>query len=203
MKKKYCLVVFILLAACQKGIEPFDGETGPPGTAALNGTWNFVSLTATTQVIQEYIEDNINYSTTTSSDYTTINNGGTITFTDSDFTSQNISYSIDTEFVGYSYENGVLTDSIHLPFQITIDSSNSTGKYKLIGNDSIAFPEGGFISVDGSEPAQAPPSGGKYNISGNILTITQKLYSDTIQNYLGVPLHTTESGTFITKLQKQ
>jgi len=203
MKKKYCLVLIILFTACQKGIEPFNDNTGSSGTSPVSGTWNFISLTGNTQAIQEFTDDSIDYSTTTNSAYTSTNNTGTITFSDSDFTSNNIGYLVSSEFTSYNYENGVLIDTVHLPFSITIDSSNAAGTYKLIGSDSIYFPAGGFVSYNGNEPAQAVPSGGKFSISGNILTITQMISRDTTQVILGVPLHTVESGTFVVKLQKK
>ena len=203
MKKKYCLVLIILFTACQKGIEPFNDNTGSSGTSPVSGTWNFISLTGNTQAIQEFTDDSIDYSTTTNSAYTSTNNTGTITFSDSDFTSNNIGYLVSSEFTSYNYENGVLIDTVHLPFSITIDSSNAAGTYKLIGSDSIYFPSGSFISVSGSAPTQSEPGGGKISISGNTLTITQLLNKDTTEQISGLPYHLTETGTFDMLLQKQ
>jgi hypothetical protein len=202
MKIKYCLALIILLTACQKGIESFD-NTGSTGTSPVSGTWNFISLTGNTQTTQDYISDDTDYSAITTSVYTSTNNTGSITFGDSDFTSNNIGYLVSAEFISSNYENGVLIDTVHLPFSISIDSSNAAGTYKLIGSDSIYFPAGGFVSYNGNEPSQAIPSGGKFSISGNILTITQMINKDTTQVILGVPLHTVESGTFVVKLQKK
>jgi hypothetical protein len=203
MKKKYCLIAFILLAACQKGVEPFDDNTDSTGTTTISGTWNFISLNGNTQSIQEYTDDITDYSTTTTSAYTSTNNTGSITFGDSDFTSINIGYLVSSEYISYNYENGVLIDTVHMPFSITIDSSNSTGSYKLIGSDSIYFPGGNLISFNGSQSVQGEPSGGKFSVSGNTLTLTQMINKDTMIDLLGVPIHTKEEGTFVIKLQKQ
>jgi len=204
MRKKYSLIILaVLLAACQKGIEPFD-DTGSTGTSTdITGTWNFISLTANTQATQEYVEDTSDYSTVTYSNYISTNNTGTITFNDSDFNSSNIGYDVSSTFTGYNYLNGVLTDTVEMPFTITIDSSNSTGKYKIIGSDSINFSGGGLISIGGSQPVETESSGGRFSISGDILTITQMVNKDTTQDILGIPYHTIEAGTFVIKLQKE
>lgn len=204
MKRKYCLiaVAILFITSCQKEIEPFD-DSGSTGTGtSISGTWNFVSLNGNTQSTQEYNESGTDYKTITYSNYTTINNTGTITFNDSTFNSANIGYYISSLLNGYDYENGVLVDSTQMPFSITIDSSNSTGKYELIGSDSIYFPQGSFVSVSGSQ-VQAEPSGAKYTLSGNTLTITQMVSKDTTQDILGIPYHTIEAGTFVISLQKQ
>ncbi len=203
MKRKYFLIAAIILfTACQKGIEPFD-DTGSTQTGNdIKGTYNFVSLTASTQTIASYTDSGIDYKTITNSNYTSTGNTGTITFGDSVFNSTNIGYYVSSVFAAYYYKNNVLTDSTQMPFTITLDSSNSSGAYKLIGSDSIYFPSGTFISVAGST-SQSEPAGGKISINGNILTITQSTYKDSLQLLTGIPYHTTETGTFNILLQKQ
>lgn len=193
----------VLFVACQKEIEPFD-DSGPPqpGNSIL-GTWNLISLTGITQSTAEINDADINYKTITYSNYTTTNNKGTITFIDSTLTSANIGYFVSSTLVGYNYENGVLIDSTKRPFSISIDSSSSSAKYKLIGSDSIYFPEGGFVSTSGASPAQSPPAGGKYSIIGNILTITQLVNTDTTEEITGALYYITDSGKFISRFQKK
>jgi hypothetical protein len=202
MKNKYYLIAAIILfTACQKGIEPFD-DTGTQTGNDIKGTWNFVSLTANTQFISEYTDSGIDYKTIANSNYVSTNNTGKIIFADSAFNSTDIGYYVSSNLAGYEYQNNVLVDSTQLPFSITVDSSNSSGTYKLIGSDSIYFPSGTFISVSDST-SQSQPSGGKISISGNRLTITQLLNKDTTQLITGIPYHTIETGTFNILLQKQ
>ena len=204
MKKKYYLIaVLILFAACQKGIEPFEDTGSTPTGTDIKGTWNFISLTGHTQSITSYADSGIGYKTLTNSDYVSSNNTGSITFSDSTFNSTNVGYFVNSMLYGYNYQNGVLIDSTQMPFSITVDSSNSSGSYKLIGSDSIYFPSGSFISVSGSAPTQSEPSGGKINITGNTLTITQLLNKDTTEQISGLPYRLTETGTFDVLLQKQ
>ncbi len=202
MKNKYYLIAAIILfTACQKGIEPFD-DTGTQTGNDIKGTWSFVSLTANTQSTAEYTDSGIDYKTIANSNYVSTNNTGIIVFGDSTFNSTNIGYYVSSNLAGYEYQNNVLVDSTQMPFSITVDSSNSSGTYKLIGSDSIYFPSGTFISVSGST-SQSAPSGGKISISGNRLTITQLLNKDTTQLITGIPYHTIETGTFNILLQKQ
>jgi len=202
MKKRYCLIAAIILfTACQKGIEPFD-DTGTQTGSDIKGTWKFVSLTANTQATAEYTDSGIYYKTITNSNYVSTNNTGTITFGDSTFNSTGISYYVSSELAGYDYQNNILIDSTQMPFSITVDSSNSSGTYKLIGNDSIYFPTGSFISFSGST-TQSEPGGGKISINGNMLTITQLLNKDTTQQITGIPYHKKETGTFDIMLQKK
>ena len=202
MKNKYYLIAAIILfTACQKGIEPFD-DTGTQTGNDIKGTWNFVSLIANTQFIAEYTDSGIDYKTIANSNYVSTNNTGKIIFADSAFNSTDIGYYVSSNLAGYEYQNNVLVDSTQMPFSITVDSSNSSGTYKLIGSDSIYFPSGTFISVSDST-SQSQPSGGKISISGNRLTITQLLNKDTTQLITGIPYHTIETGTFNILLQKQ
>ncbi|HVX25094.1 MAG TPA: hypothetical protein VHB70_02035 [Parafilimonas sp.] len=203
MKKRYLIVLICFLVACQKGIEPFDdnSDSDQNGTD-ITGTWNFVSLEAHTQSTVEYEQDDTDYKATTLSDYTTINNTGTITFDSSDLSSAGVGYDISSTLNVYNYKNNILTDSAQLPFNYSIDSSSSTGTYKIIGTDSIYFPQGGFVSYNGISQ-QSMASGGKFSINGNTLTITQQFVKDTTEVYGDIANYVTESGTVVVQLQKK
>lgn len=202
MKKKYCIIAFIyLLAACQKGIEPFDDSGPVQPENNITGTWNFISLKAHTETTLEYIDAGTDYKTISTSDYISTDNTGTITFDSAAFNSAGIGYNVSSIVNSYSYTNNVLVDSSQMPFTITLANSNSTGNYELIGSDSIYFPEGSFVSSSGTTTTE--PSGGKINISGNMLTITQMVYKDTALINGGVPYQSIEAVTAITQLQKK
>ena len=85
---------------------------------------------------------------------------------------------VSSKVIADNYQNDVLIDTTQMPFSYRLDSTNSSGKYKLIGSDSIYFPEG-FIYVS-DVTTQSEPSGGKISINGNMLTITQSAIKDTV-----------------------
>lgn len=204
MKKWYCLITVIMFTACQKGIDfsVYPGSGSGQTNNAIAGTWKFDSLSANTQSIMEYMQSDSDYKTITYSNYTTTKNSGVVTFNnDSTCTTTNINYHVSSTANGYNYVNGILVDSNAIPFSFFLDSSSTSGKYELIGNDSIYFPEG-FISTSASS-SQGIPSGGKFSISGNMLTITQTGYTDTTEEIAGAPYHITEGAKFTLWLQKQ
>lgn len=203
MKKKYALILICFLVACQKGIEPFDDNSGSNQNGTdISGTWNFISMEAHTQSTIEYAQDDTDYKAVTLSDYITQNNKGTVTFDSGNCNSSNLGYVIADSFSLYDYKNNILADSSQLPFNYSVDNSNSTGTYKIIGSDSIYFPQGGFVSYNGISE-QSIASGGKFSINGNTLTITEKFYRDTTELYGGIPNYLNESGTVVIQLQKK
>jgi hypothetical protein len=202
MKRTYFLIAAIILfTACQKGIEPFDGSNPSPTENALLGTWRFVSVTAHTESTQEYTESGTDYKTVGISDYTTTDSTGTITFDDSTVNSKDISYKVSSKIITYNYQNDVLIDTTQMPFSAALDSTSSSGKYELIGSDSIYFPEG-FIYVS-DVTTQSEPSGGRISINGNMLTITQSAIKDTVLEITGIPFHTAVKATAAFNFQKQ
>jgi hypothetical protein len=80
--------------------------------------------------------------------------------------------------------------------------SNSSGKYKLIGSDSIYFPEGSIMTVSGTS-STSQPSGAKLNISGNTMKIIQTVYADTTEDVDGASYHLIETATATMSFQKQ
>lgn len=203
MKKWYCLIAVIMFTACQKGVDfsmdPGSGQTNN----AIIGTWKFVSLSGNTQAATAYTQADSAYKSITYSNYTTTDSTGTISFTsDSSFNATGISYKLFFTANSYNYTNGILVDSNASLINYPFDSSNSNGTYELIGSDSIYFPKN-FIFTADSSPTLVTPSGGKINISGNTLTITQVIYKDSTAQSGGTPYNIIESGTFVITLHKQ
>lgn len=202
MKKKHFFIALIILfAACQKGIEPFDGSNPVPTENVLKGTWKFMSLTAHTETTQEYTDSATDYKTVGISDYTTTNNTGIFIFGDSTVNYTNVSYMVSSKVIAYNYQNGGLIDTTQMPFSTALDSTSASGKYELIGSDSIYFPEG-FIYVS-DVTTQSEPSGGKISINGNMLTITQSAIKDTVIDVIGIPFYTSIRATADFNFQKQ
>jgi hypothetical protein len=123
------------------------GNNGGNSEGSELGTWNFVSLQASTKETVEAAPEKL----ITVSEYTTINNKGTVKFENSKMIVNNVSYSVNSTATGYYYIDGVLEDSITAPFAGTIPAVNSTADYKKIGTDSI------YVTAS---PLSVPESGG-------------------------------------------
>lgn len=188
------LALIFLLPACNK-----DKATN--ATSAIDGTYNFKSTSAVTE---SSITGNAGDKAITRSNYTTNNNGGTLTFSNGNLTAKGLTYTINSQASAYEYLNGTLIDSVSYPFNFTLQPSNYTGQYQLVGSDSIYFPQGGItVAVDGSATYQGQPGGGHYSISGNILTITQYASKDSSFTNSGESYLVHESGVATIKLEKQ
>lgn len=205
MKKWFSVVVLVVFAACQKDIPPFtDSGTGTDGTdtsASIVGTWKFVSFSVNAQSTTEYTQDDSDIKAISYTNYITAHNTGFFMYNnDSTFSASDISYDLSSTTISYIYKNGVLTDSTEQPFSFPLDSSSTTGKYEVIGSDSIYYSAGYVLGYDN---LQAMPSGGKFTLNNNILKITQHFYSDTTEQSGDIPYHLTNVVTAVTTLQKQ
>jgi len=90
---------------------------------------------------------------------------------------------VNSKATGYYYQNDILLDSVSIPLTVTIPKTNSTGTYKLIGADSIYFPEGSLTTY-GNVTTSSKPSGGHYKLNGNQLILdisstTDSTFSDS------------------------
>jgi hypothetical protein len=177
----YATFLFIF-TSCKKDS---GGSNNSPD--ALSGTWKFTSLTAQTEVTDEYNVSGDDFKYVTTSNYASENNVGTIAFSGGTATSTAVSYSVDTSVYVASYENNVFIENDTSAFQVTIPSSSSTATYKIIGTDSVFFANGFVTSTDltGGAPQPATPIGYKFNISGSILTMTSAIIKDSTQNVGG------------------
>ena len=132
----------------------------------------------------------------TISDYSTINNAGNVIFNNGILTAQGVTYSVDTQSKTYQYDGADLLDSLILPFTFTVPAINSAGQYKVVGADSIYFPQGGITTgINGSGSYQTAASGGHYRFNGNLLTITQNFAKDSSFTESGETYHQIETAT--------
>ena len=190
MKKviSFFFLVIIVFTACNK-----DSGSALQKNDLL-GDWSFDSLSAQTQSTSTYDFFGTEEKGVTFSNYTSTNNTGTVTFNDSIVTAVGLSYEVSTSVKTYSYENGVLTDSAELPFTYTLPATNSAAAYELIGSDSIYFPNGSFVSTAGSGTTTSEASGGRININGNMLTLTQFINQDTTEVIGSSSIHIVQTG---------
>lgn len=159
-----------MICSCKKD----DSNKNP---SALQGTYNLMYVTAKTNSI---ITTSDGDKSVTISQYKTTNNQGVVTFAPSNYTSTNVSYSIQTVATNYSYEDGELLDSSSYPFTYQSPTINATGPYQVISADSIYFPKSGFyVGADGSGGSQNVPGGARYVLDGSTLTISQSAAKDS------------------------
>jgi hypothetical protein len=116
------LAVIVILASCKK-----DNKNN--NSAGIEGTYKLKYLTAKTN---STTTDNSGEKAVTTSDYTTINNQGTLVFTSSNLVATGLTYAIDTEAKYYVYDGADLIDSSSYPFTFTLPASNSVAQYQLI-----------------------------------------------------------------------
>lgn len=197
MKKLFVLALLsaiVLLAACKK-----DSSNNTP--SAIDGTYKFKYITAHTN---STITGSLGDKAITTSDYTTINNGGTVVFGNGTLSATGLAYSVDTIAKSYLYDGANLLDSTSYSFTFSLPPSNSSAQYKLIGADSIYFPQGSAASgVDGNGSYVSGPSGGRYSLSGNLLTLTQTAVKDSTFDDSGETYQLVESALSSIVLEKQ
>jgi hypothetical protein len=197
MKKLFIpllLSTIILFAACKK-------DKSSNNTAAIEGTYKFKYISANTN---STITGSLGDKAVTTSDYTTTNNGGTITFSNGTLTANGLTYTVDTEAKLYEYDGTDLLDSTSFPFAFTLPQSTSSGTYKLIGSDSIYFPQGRITAaVDGNGYYQSGAGGGRYSFNGTLLTITQKATKDSTFDDSGETYNMLESASASIVMEKQ
>lgn len=194
----------IVFVGCQKelSIDGLGGGSGAGGNSALIGAWKFLELSAKTESDVLVTDGADTERAITTSQYTTMNNKGTVTFDATKMISSGIGYDIDADAKTYLYANGMLLDSLDFPFAVSIPSSSGEAKYKAIGSDSLYF-ETGFFSVPGTNPQASLPSGTKYTIVGNILTMNTNSVATKTETSAGLTTTQTNKVIGAIKLQKQ
>lgn len=167
----------------------------------LLGTWDFISIDAQTQSMQDFQLGELNQRSQAQLNYITENNSGKITFGDSVITAVNLTYTITSEIKTYNYKNGILTDSNTVPYNVTFFEPYSSCKYKVISSDSISFPKGGFTNIAAST-LRTDPLAAELIWDEYTLKLREYIYKDTTIIKLGVAYHTIQTGTAIMTLQK-
>lgn len=189
------LSAIVLLAACKKD------SNSTNNSAAIEGTYKFKSISANTN---STITGSLGDKAITTSDYTTTGNAGTVVFSNGNLSAIGLTYTVNTDATVYLYDGNTLLDSTSFPFNFTLPSSNSTGTYKLIGTDSIYFPQGGVTAaVDGNGNYQSGASGGHYSFNGTLLTITQNGTKDSTFDDSGETYNMVESVSASIVMEKQ
>jgi len=199
--QKFTVSIFLsltlfYLVSCQKD----SGDNNPP-SKNIQGNYQFVSLTAATTSTVIITDGTTVDKTVTKSNYTTKNNVGTLTITDSKMISSGLSYSIDTIAHSDIYEDGVLVDNFEFPFVFDAPSSSATSDYIWVTSDSIYFPNGTMFT-DGVT-SNSGPSGARVLLQGDKLYISASKEQTKNDNTSGYPTTMIEQGSVIAIYQKQ
>lgn len=203
-----CMVVFV---ACSKeksnetGVLP--GGTIPADTSHGNtntevGTWNFISVQGTGSQTAGFSQLGVSLKAVSNSDFTSQDNGGTVTFDSAVMTADGITLSVHTNPTAYLYQGATLIDSFPLPVNQTISPQSATSGYKKIGTDSLNFANGGFLDLLTGGLLPNAPTGCKVAFNGNIMKMTIVYDAVTTQDYQGIPAKITLHQVLVVTLQK-
>jgi hypothetical protein len=190
------LAVFIVACSKEKSFDPSSGNSGN----TMKGDWKFVSLHVKGQTIVEV--PSFDAKTVSIFEYTTKNNTGTVNITSDKISYANLSYSVDTTFMAYYYDAGVLVDSFDFPLVVTMPTTSVTTPYQYFAPDSIYYPGGSPMSMGGTT-VTTQAAGGTFKVENDKLTITTKFYERRNQTNQGQQQILTASGVSVATLQKQ
>jgi hypothetical protein len=212
----FIAVIVIAMAACQKevhgdasatptngGPTPADTIPNPPGSHTEVGSWKFMSLQGTGSQTATFSQAGQSVKATSSTKFTSQNNGGTITFDNNTMTATGVTMAINTTAKTYIYLNGTLYDSVPTPINQTLPPQNATSAYQKIGTDSLHFQDGGFLNVLTGGMLPSAPTGCKLAFSFNTMKMTIVYDTVTTQDYQGIPATVTIHMVLVATLQKQ
>ena len=193
----FCLL--LVFSACKKS----NNSGSNSGPNPLTGSWQFTSETSNANITATETLGPISVNVLAVVDFRTINNTGTFTFTADTLQAINLGYSIDTTYTAYTTAGGV-TDTSYYPLKTTVAPANSSASYKLIGQDSIYFPNGSPFSVN-VDTGQAPVeiTGAHFSIVGSTLTLTSIFTKTSTETVGGITAPTTGHISSVITMTKQ
>lgn len=190
---KVFTAILICFFSCSK-----DNNTG---SSTLAGTWAFNGFHAKTYSSAMDVEAGIQYTTVTTSDYTTTSNGGTVNISGNTMTGTGITYAADMNVFATDYEGTTITDTFSTSIPFNVPPTNSVSTFEVIGTDSIHYTSPGLFGSAGSGTPAA--SGSKFSVEGDILTLTSNVVQDKVFDTLGVVITQHETATIVATLKKQ
>jgi hypothetical protein len=216
MRKCYYLllvIAFVMTAAsCQKEVNgneitppaggPLPNDSIPTGGTEV-GSWKFVSLTGKIDQTAEFSQSGFSVKAVNSSNFTSTNNDGTITFNNSTMTASAITMDVNTTVSSDIYMNGVLYNSSQTPLNQTLPPQNASSDYTKIGADSLHFQDGGFLNAITGGLLPNTPTGCKLKFEGsNVMKMTTVYDTVTTQAYQGIPAKITLRAELVATLRK-
>ena len=141
-------------------------KSSAPPSNVVTGNWNFVNMSAQTQINSVLGGD----TTITYANYVTQNNSGAFSFTLDSLHVKSLAYSVSSTAKTYAYYQGLVYDSLTSPFSASLSATSMDISYKLIGTDSMYFPNGGILPTGVTSTSQG--EGAHFVINGDTLRMT-------------------------------
>jgi hypothetical protein len=201
-RSKLLLIVSTLLitcTACQKELHFEDSNS----TGSEIGAWKFISMQSIMNVTFEGEQNGLDMKVVTTSDYTTIDNGGTITFDSSQMTTAGLTYSINAMAKAVIYVAGIPVNNTDIPLTGTVPPTDDTGNYEKFGADSMYVQSDALAVIDPSGVLQNSGLGFKLKWNGNQMTMTTRVQATTDEEYMGIPVKANADITAVFTLEKQ
>ncbi|MBO9198631.1 MULTISPECIES: hypothetical protein [Niastella] len=183
--------------------QPGDTTGTNPGNTSEVGTWKFMSVQVTGSQTAEFSQSGIPLKAVNASNFTSENNGGTMTFDSSIMTAVDITFSVNTNTTTYIYQGNTILDSVKTPITQTFPPQSATSDYERVGADSLHFQDSGFLDVLTGGLLPNAPSGCKVSFNGNTMKMTIAYDAVTTQDYQGIPAKITAHEVMVVTLQKQ
>jgi hypothetical protein len=208
--------VSVILFSCQKELSidlSGNGNGSPDGdnnsNTSIIGDWNFIATDMDVAVAgqgTDIILGTVKF--TNAFKTTTINNKGSLKFTSTDFQSTNLSYSVSTNIQVSTIVSGFPPDIETVPFNFDMPASSSSGKYRQIGNDSLYFPDGTFISIpeaSGDIPSSVSgePGGARFSIVSDTLKIFGGIDTSSVQQIQGLDFSVKQKASVVLKYKRK
>lgn len=199
------------LLACQKEVSfqnQGNNSGGSGSTASIEGNYDYKGSTAFTKSTVVTGIGPAQEKAVTTSNYTSLNNTGTVQITSNKFISSNIAYSINSVAFAEFYIGGILIDTISAPFVFDLPATSGTSDYRKIGTDSLYF-DGGFAGSGptggtGGGATGSIPTGAKFRWSGDTLILNMNFSMSTTQDIGGgIMAQITNEGSQTVKLKKR
>lgn len=201
--RSLCLLALTSLAfaSCSKeeSAEPDDINN----TATLDGTYDFLYMTAHTESDVTVVYPDETLRSLTVSDYISLENTGTYTFAGQKMTIAEVGYVIDTVVSLRTFTNGVEDDPLTLPLQYSMSGYNAVTNYKLIGADSIYIESGVSSLPDYGQNIEVLPSGSRISWSGDTLTFYGEYSAMTVDTEGGIRVESRQYLKHSTRLLKR
>ncbi|WP_205514686.1 hypothetical protein [Longitalea arenae] len=198
-----CIVLTMVSCEKEKSLDTLGHHPGTAGAGSEIGTWTFLSMNAVTNVTISYTSGADKIMTVTTSDYTSTDNAGTITFDGKNITTAGVTYAVDGLATTKFYTNNVLENTFEFPFGGIIPATNSTVPYQKIGRDSLHFSSDVLTGIAPNGAPITVPTGYKLKFEGDKMMITM-VYNDTkLQVVSGITQRFTSHAVTTATLQKQ
>ena len=178
-----CLSCGLIIVSCKKS------NSSSSSSNAVTGTYTFVNMNVQSKETQTEAGGIVAVAV---ANYITQNNTGTIQFTTDSMAASGVGYSVDTSVVTGFYLGGTLYAADTTAFTATVPATSTTQAYKLVGTDSLYFPNGGLIPT--GLTSSGIGQGARFVATGDTL----KLYTSASDTTSGV----VQSGSAVITLLK-